>query len=208
MLKFGIITGIDAGAGKVRVHFDDDDIVSDWLPITVKNALKNKDSFPLDVKEHVACLMDEHCENGVCLGAIYSKNVKPTGGNKDKWRKVFEDGTVLEYDRSAHKLTVDAKGTVDVKATGAVSVDTDAAATVKATAVTLDAPTVTCTGALTAASISTSGGGDITAAGKITATGDIKTTGGDVENSLSIKLGIHKHLGVTPGGGTTALPTP
>lgn len=189
------------------MHFDDDDIVSDWLPVTVKNALKNKDSFPLDVKEHVACLMDEHCENGVCLGAIYSKDVKPAGGNKDKWRKVFDDGTVLEYDRSAHKLTVDAKGAVDVKATGNIKAETSAQATVKAPTITLDG-TVTVTGPLTAASIATSGGGNITAAGSITATGDIKTTGGDVEQKDSIKLGTHKHVGVTPGGGTTALPIP
>lgn len=224
MLRYGIISEVDAAAGKARVHFDDDDIVSDWLPIIVPKAMEDSFSFMPDVNEHVACMMDENAEAGVVLGSIYSKNVKPNGGNADKWRVRFKDGTVIEYDRAGHKLFAEVKGqvelkaegavkvdgqsTVDVKATGAVKVETSATATVKATAVTLDAPNVTCTGALTAASIATSGGGNITAAGSITATGDIKTTGGDVEAPGGIKLTQHKHTGVQPGGGTSAIPVP
>jgi len=36
-----------------------------------------------DVGEQVACMMDEHCENGVCLGAIYSNDVKPKQSGDD-----------------------------------------------------------------------------------------------------------------------------
>lgn len=234
MLRYGLISELDASRGMARVNFNDDGIVSDWLPILVPKAMEDSFSILPDINEHVACLMDEHAENGVILGAMYSKDVKPNGGNKDKWRARFKDGTVIEYDRSAHKLFADVKGqvevkaqgavkvdgqsTVDVKATGAVKVETATTATVKAVAVTLDAPAVTVTGVLTVAQLAVSPGpggtgnmaitGDIAVTGKLTTTGDIKTTGGDVEAPGGIKLTQHKHTGVQTGGGTSAIPVP
>ncbi len=224
MLRYGLISEIDAAKGMARVHFNDDDIVSDWLPILVPKAMEDSFSFFPDINEHVACLMDEHSENGVVMGSLYNSKTQPNGGSADKFRIRFKDGTVIEYDRAGNKLFADVKGqvevkaqgavkvdgqsTVDVNAAGAVKVETSATATVKATSVTLDAPSVICTGTLTAAAIATSGGGNITSAGSITAAGDIKTTGGDVEQKDNIKLGTHKHTGVTPGGGTTATPIP
>lgn len=234
MLRYGLISEIDAAKGMARVNFNDDNIVSDWMPILVSKAMEDSFSFFPDINEHVACHMDEHSENGVILGSMYSKDVQPNGSNGDKWRVRFKDGTVIEYDRAGHKLFADVKGqveikaegavkvdgqsTVDVIATGAVKVETSATATLKATAVTIDAPATNCTGNLTVAGIVTAAGfaaaagpggaGNMTVAGSITATGDIKTTGGDVEAPGGIKLTQHKHTGVTTGGGTSAIPVP
>lgn len=224
MLKYGIITEIDAAKGLARVHFDEDGIVSDWLPITVPKAMEDSFSFFPDINEHVACVMDEHADNGVIIGSLYNSQTQPNGGNPNKWRVRFKDGTVIEYDRAAHKLYVDAQGQVEIKATGAVKVDgqstvdviaqgavkieTASTVTLKATSVTIDSPMTECTGVLKAASIMTVGGGAMTSSGNITASGDIKTTGGDVENSGGIKLGTHKHTGVQSGGSQTGTPTP
>jgi phage baseplate assembly protein gpV len=50
--------------------------------------------------------MDEHCENGVVGGAIFSKSKKPSNGNKDKSYVKFDDGTTVTYDRAAHSLDI------------------------------------------------------------------------------------------------------
>lgn len=230
MLRYGIISEIDAAAGKARVHFNDDDIVSDWLPLIVPKAMEDSFSFMPDVNEHVACMMDEHSEKGVVLGSIYSKDVKPNGGSPDKWRVRFKDGTVIEYDRSAHKLFADVKGqvevkaqgavkvdgqsTVDVKATGNITAETTANATVKAVLVTLDAPNVQCTGILTAAQIAISGGtggnGGIVVTGNMRVDGEIEADG-EVRSNTDVKsdtisLRTHVHAGVQSGGATTAVP--
>lgn len=111
MLRFGYISGVDAVKGLARVKFSDDKIVSDWLPVSVRKSSNGSESFPFDVNEHVWCMMDERSENGVIGGAIYSTAEQPAGGNKDKRREVFSDGTIFEYDRSAHTYTL-TNGTV------------------------------------------------------------------------------------------------
>lgn len=228
MLKYGIISEIDQDAGMARVHFNDDDIVSDWLPILVPKAMEDSFSFFPDINEHVACLMDENAENGVVMGSMYNKQSKPNGGNANKWRVRFKDGTVIEYDRAENKLLADVKGkvevkatgsvkvdgssTVEVKATGAVGVETSASATVKAPVVTLDAPSVVVTGILTAAQIVTAAGpggsGGMQINGNLQVNnGSVQVPNGDV-SAGTISLKDHLHSGVQPGGGTTQKPVP
>jgi phage baseplate assembly protein gpV len=59
------------------------------------------------LKEHVVCLADEHCEDGVILGAIYNDDdpIDPAAAD-DKFRMLFEDGTYFEYDKTTHQMTV------------------------------------------------------------------------------------------------------
>lgn len=113
-LRFGTISKIDADKGLARVSFEEDGIESAWLPVLQKKTLKDKHFHIPDKDEHVACLMDEHAENGVILGAVYSKNENP-GGVKgaDKVGVEFESGDAIEYDRGANKLKVKT-GTTEV----------------------------------------------------------------------------------------------
>ena len=60
-----------------------------------------------DVGEHVACLIDAHNEEGVVLGAIYSAADPAPVADQDKRHLSFKDGTKIEYDREAHRLTVE-----------------------------------------------------------------------------------------------------
>lgn len=107
MLRFGTISTIDADKGLARVKFEEDGIVSGWLPILVLRSQKDKHSFAYDVNEHVACLMDEHAEDGVILGAIYSAKELP-GDVKgaDKIGIEFENGDRIEQDRQERFLRV------------------------------------------------------------------------------------------------------
>lgn len=229
MIKYGTISEVKPGYA--RVNFDDDEIVSDWLPVVVRKSLTDKESWQLEINEHVACVMDVHiddegvlhesCDVGVIIGAIASdEDVPDPGEAAGKFRKLFTDGTLIEYDKDAGKLTVDVKGEISAKATGDISVDTDA--TLKGKAATIDceatgtakikAPTitmdgnliisgsVTAAGALTAASIATSGGGAITGSGSMTINGSVTATGDVIGASKS--LAGHTHP--IPSGNTGA----
>jgi phage baseplate assembly protein V len=123
-LRFGRISEVDTAKGLVRVTFPDDNIVSPWMSAVMQNTKDTKFSSPFDVQEHVVCAMDEDCEAGVVLGALYSKAAQPsiTDG---KYGVTFKDGSTVVFDPANGKLTVDAKGTVEIKGAPKVVVDCD-----------------------------------------------------------------------------------
>lgn len=218
MLKFGIITEVDATKGLAKVKFDGEDgIVSDWLPMSQAKTKEDKFIIPFDINEHVWCMMDEHVEAGVVGGAIYDESNDDTEGANDKIRLQFVGGLFVEFERSSNTLAIGGtgdfnididgtgKGKVNIKCNEAV-IESLTSVEVKAvTEIKLTAPVITCSGALTAASIATSGAGAITGSGDMNITGII--TGGQVKEG-TIRLGTHKHIGVTIGGGTSGTPTP
>lgn len=232
---FGKVTEVDAAKGLARVQFEQyDGFVTDWLQVSTTITLGDQTQFPLKVNQKVWCLMDERREDGVIGGAIYDATNLPAGGSPNKVRTCFDDGLTLEYDRTTKLLKISGSGAVKIEVDGNVDIDCaaasltasgdvsvacdgatiDAAGAVAVTAaspVTLQAPMVTVqgpltvSGALVAATIATSGTGTITSAGNISTTGTI--TGGEVKEG-SIRLGTHKHSGVSTGSGTSGGPTP
>lgn len=144
MLRFGVITQIDESKALVRAQFTDmDGVLSYWLSVLKQKTLKDKQYWMPDIGEHVACLIDENGEEGVVLGAIYSDADTVPVSSKDKYHVKFNDGTVIEYDRAAHKLYADIKGDIDVKATGRCDIDCQSQIYVKsATNITIQAPSL------------------------------------------------------------------
>lgn len=112
-LCFGFISDIDPAKGLVRVEFAEDDdvpdsesdaktLVSDWLPVSVKKSLNDKETFPYDVNEHVWCIMDEHCEYGIVGGCLYNTEDVPDGeAGADVFKMLFKDGSFDKLDRSS-----------------------------------------------------------------------------------------------------------
>lgn len=116
MLKFGIITEAKPEKGTYRVKFPDDGLVSSFLPVLNLNTLRTKTEAPLSVNEHVAVQMDDNCEYGVILGAIYSTADEPANNaGKDIFRTTYEDGSVISFDKSKGEYTIDVKGDVIIK---------------------------------------------------------------------------------------------
>jgi phage baseplate assembly protein V len=125
-LKFGTVNQVDATKGLVRVQFaDNENLVSWWLHVLAANTQDNKFYAMPDVGEGVACLVDEHCENGVVLGAVYSQVDGTPVQDSNKFHMRFKDGTQLEYDREQHKLTGQVQGSVELTATGDITASTD-----------------------------------------------------------------------------------
>ena len=116
MLKFGKITEIDAANGLAKVTFDEDDgLVTKFIPMAVPKTSQDKFSIPYDINEHVYCIMDESCDDGVIAGAIYDANNIPDGAGVGKTRVKFVPNLTIEYDRESSTLSIIGGDRVNVK---------------------------------------------------------------------------------------------
>lgn len=106
MLKFGFVSNIDKTKAKVRVQFAEDDLLSFWLPVLQQKTKNDKFYVLPDKGEHVACLMDDNCEDGVVLGAIYSDVDVPPLTISEKMIIKIEDTVLFEFDKSTQTLTI------------------------------------------------------------------------------------------------------
>jgi len=171
MLRFGNITEIDVSKCYARVKFLDDGIVSAPLQIVVMGALSTKFFHIFDINEQVACLMDENSEEGVILGALFSDDINPNGGNKDVVRVVFPDGSSIEYNRSSHEYNINIKGKINISAQSELNILAETEINISAPAVNVDAEVVNAT----ATTVNIEGATNITGATEIT--GDLNVIG-------------------------------
>ena len=110
LFRTGIVSSVNEKNGTVRVIFDDkDNMVSDELPML---------SFEYDMpkaKQQVLCLfLPNGIQQGFCLGAFYSQINPPPVQNKNIYRKMFDDGTYIEYNKETKLLTVKAPGNINI----------------------------------------------------------------------------------------------
>lgn len=209
MLKFGLISEMIPETGMARVYFEEDDYVSAPLHICVMRSAGDQISFPFNVNEHVACLMDDNCEYGVIVGAIFDETNKPSGSGAGILQIKFTDNSTITYNRNSHILKLDIKGQVELKA-NEVSIE--------AGTVEIEATTTTIKGILNvqgAANIQGMasvgglggiGGGNVKAGNSVIevkelqSTGDIKSDGDVKAGTISLKTHIHS---VPSGGGVS-----
>jgi len=117
MYKTGIVSAVDENTCRARVKFPQEGgLESYWLQVLQRNTWSNKDNGLPDVDEPVAVLLDERGESGCILGAYYDDTNKPPNPSKDVRRITYSDGTVIEYDRSTHKLKATVAGEVELTA--------------------------------------------------------------------------------------------
>ena len=109
--RIGRVSELDAAGCRARVVFEGiDSLVSWWLPVMQPKTLADQVYWMPDVEEHVVCLMDEHSEFGVVMGAIYSAADSPPVASLDKLHIRMKDGSSIEYDREEHQLAVHVVG--------------------------------------------------------------------------------------------------
>ena len=142
-IRVGSVTGRDPGRMRLQVTCQDTvtgPFVSDWLQMLTPRASQDCQYDLPDVGDQVLCLFLPHGrEQGFVLGAMYAASAPPVADG-DKLHRTFRDGTVLEYDRKAHKLTGAVKGDVDldveksviVRAGKGISMETPASIALKA----------------------------------------------------------------------------
>jgi phage baseplate assembly protein V len=210
MLKFGVISEIDVAKGLARVYFEEDELVSGWLQISVMKSLNDQVFFPFDIKERVWAIMDEYCDEGVIGGALFDTGNKPSGAAAGKLVLKFGDNSTIIYDRNNSTLKFDIKGDVEVKAE-TVKVISPSIEMTATTEVNIVSPMTKVSGILSVAGIAAVGGltGPIDAPspavpGNIEVAGEVK---GASVKAGSVDLGTHRHTS-TSGGGPTSTPIP
>lgn len=183
-LRHGTIVEMKPETGRARVRFDEDGIVSAFLPICYQKTTGDKFTYSLDPGQYVACMMDEHSENGVIVGAIYAGDNAPAGAGADIWAVEFSDGARIEYNRAAKLLTVTTTGEVQVNCDVA-NITADSGVNIVAD-VNIDG------------NLEVSGGIDagdgINVTGSVDASGEITSTAGGVPIALT------GHIHPTPAG--------
>jgi phage baseplate assembly protein gpV len=114
MLKFGVVTRVDAANCRARVRYQDNEgIESWWLAVIQRKTTGDRDYHLPQPGEHVACMVDAHNDEGVILGAIYSAADPAPVSSQDKRHTQFEDKTEVEYDRKTHEMRASIRGGVE-----------------------------------------------------------------------------------------------
>lgn len=201
LARVGFVTARQPERHRVRVEFRDTvtaPLVSGWLPVLAPRASADM-AFDLpDVGDQVLCLfLGNGLEDGFVLGSMYGAQ-KPPVSSGDKFHRTFSDGTVIEYDRKAHKLTASVVGEVIVQAARAISLHAGEI-------INLRAPTLLLNGNLSQSGYD-GGPGFSDVRGAVTVRdGSITVPHGDVI-AAAVSLVDHTHVGVQPGSGTSGPP--
>ena len=102
-LRWGVISKFDAEKYLAKVNFEEDNLVSGWLQVLTPSTQDTKIESPVEVGSMVCCLTDEYMERGVILGSAYNETDTADAKNKDKYQVKYSDGSIEQYDQSAHK---------------------------------------------------------------------------------------------------------
>ena len=107
-IRIGIVDSINTDKATARVHFEDRQGVDTAdLFVTVPKTLKDHYYYMPDIGERVRVVMDpEAPTKGCVMGSYYCDGREPPIKDPDKAYVQFMDKTLLEYDRSLHKLTI------------------------------------------------------------------------------------------------------
>lgn len=194
VISIGRIMAVDPAQGLAQVDMDGPN--TDWIPWVTPRAGGDRTYWCPEVGEQVVVAAPSgELGNAVIIGALFQDAHPEPAASADIHRTVYADGSVVEYDRAAHRLTVNV-------GSGQVVVVCNQATVQAAEAVTLDTPETLCTGNLTVAGNFTMGNSGNTA----TITGNVAITGGSLTHNGKNVGSTHTHGGVQSGGSSTAAP--
>ena len=119
LIRYGVVEEADYEAAVVRVSMQDGELLSDWVPWWTLRAGPDRYWWAPEVGEVVLLLSPSgELGTGLVLPAGFSNQNQPADRETVK-RTVYEDGTVVEYDREAHRFLLDcteSEGDVVVRA--------------------------------------------------------------------------------------------
>ena len=122
VIRYGVVAEADYEKAVIRVELQDGELLSDWIPWVTLRAGKDKFWWAPEVGEVMLVLAPSgELANAVALPAAFS-NDNQNADRATIQRQTFDDGTVIEYDREAHKLLMDVKGDFEIRATGNVKI--------------------------------------------------------------------------------------
>lgn len=139
LIRIGVIEEADYTKAKARVRIGD--LLTAWLSWTAPRAGGDIEWQAPEVGEQVLVLAPSgELSQAIICPAIYSAQ-HPAPADRKTIRKVtFADGTIVEYDREAHRFTMAVAGEnadVRVLSAGKVTVTADGDATISAAGIAL-----------------------------------------------------------------------
>jgi phage baseplate assembly protein V len=139
LIRYGVVAEVDytgdtADYPAIRVSLQDGELTSDWIPWATLRAGNDRVWDPPEVGEVVLLLSSSgELANALALPAVFSDG-NQNGDRAGLHRRTYQDGTIIEYDREEHTLTIDtteSTGSVIIR-TGAASIEASGAVTVQA----------------------------------------------------------------------------
>lgn len=195
LIGLGTIAQADHSSARVKV--DINGRVTDWLPIPadIGNNFIRWRPLRVGTQVLVACPGGDPA-NAIIVQILYSAALSPPANRGDVDIIAFDDGTTLEYDTGAKRLTVKATDRLTVETGGNTEVTVGGNASIEvagplditsATTVSVSAPSVGISGTNGSASTANLVGnfamiGNLDVTGHITATGTIIDAGGNSAN--------------------------
>ena len=216
--KFGKVSETKPGFARV-VFADLDNMETEFLPLLLSQTLENRQIHTIDAGSLVAVLMDDHLEDGVILGAIYSAKNPPDQVENTLRKFKAKDGGFISYNTANGELLIETKGLTHIKAAGDIQIETagnltanvasnatlnaqgaaeiTAAASVKVSApkIVLNAPLVEISGVLAVGTHATAAGATGTIHGDLRIVGNV-----EIQQSLQAGGNINAAGDILAGG--------
>lgn len=183
VIQIGRIKAVDAAQGLVTVDLDGP--VTGWIPWIQRRSGDDKEWHVPSEGEQVAIAAPSGELVGAFVIGSLSSDANPNAGDSaNKPRTVYSDGTVVEYDKASHTMTIDTSAS-----SGTVIIKCNSATIEAGESVTIDTPDTTMTGNLTIAKSLTmgSGGGTATINGNVNVEGKVTASDDVVGGGKSLK---------------------
>lgn len=117
LIRIGTIEEIDHEIARVRVKSGDN--ITDWIPWRTPRAGETTTWDPPTLGEQVILLSPAgDLAQAVILTGIYSDQHPAPSQDENVWLRRFPDGTEVAYNHQAKKLSIDAKGDLELKLQG------------------------------------------------------------------------------------------
>jgi phage baseplate assembly protein V len=108
VIRYGVVKETDYEKALIRVELQDGELLTDWIPWVTLRAGNDKFWWAPEEGEVMLLLAPSgELANAVALPAAFS-NQNQNAAEPTIQRQTFEDGTVIEYDRAAHRYLIDA----------------------------------------------------------------------------------------------------
>lgn len=122
MIQLGVIESVDFGAATARVRIGE--IVTAALPMLTARAGQDRAWWPYEPGEQVCVFAPSgNLSAGVIMGAVFSGSAPAPGDRAGLHRQVYQDGTVIEYDRQASHFRMHlGSGSAEIVAPGGIAI--------------------------------------------------------------------------------------
>lgn len=122
MVVRGVIAEVNHSTQRVVVRFDEDQL-TDWLEWKPSRSGRVTVWSPPEVGEGVTIISNGDVNMGEVFPGSYHDSMPTPSTSPDEVVVLMPDGTRITYNHKAHKLDVQVKGEVNLKATGNVICD-------------------------------------------------------------------------------------